>query len=525
MSTWSQAPTRPSGPADDGGAAPSRAHLLTTVAIPAVVVLAVLGWRLRTSGPSPALAVAALAAAALLTFAALRPGPVRRAMDAIGHAVGGAVAAVLLAIVWLLAVELPGLVGKLLRIDPFDGPERRAGSRWIDRARRDVTPTARWAPEPGLVPVARRTRRRRRIGLGAFVVVTGLLFAAVTYVTTTTRTTPFGILGPATTARSVAPPFPPGTPAAYEGDAWYPQLKADTQWLWTVATAWDPFAMQRIKDVQTKTINVRDGVRRSWAPPACDGCKRLKVWFYGGSAAFGLGQRDQHTIASELARAAWRDGVALDVENRGEPGWLHWQDANRYAWDLATYGAPDAVVFYDGFNEIFGTEGLDDVGDGYAPVDPYAVVYWRTVTDHARAPDAPDGARMLPVPSLDRSLSSSEQAATLIMDRYDRSRKMSVAMSEQAGAPTDWFWQPNRWSRPRVDGEPNTGDFAQWARLDRQLQRRLDPDVHDLSDVLDDVRRPVYWDDVHHDEEAARTIGEAMWQQLKPRYEALAAQR
>ena len=109
------------------------------------------------------------------------------------------------------------------------------------------------------MPVAPRVRRRRRVGLVAVTASLALVAGAGAYVVTHTRFTSFGILSPAVAAESVAPPFPPGTPGAYRNASWYPQHKRDLRYLWTVATAWDPFSMLRIHDVATPTVNVVDG--------------------------------------------------------------------------------------------------------------------------------------------------------------------------------------------------------------------------------------------------------------------------
>ena len=72
---------------------------------------------------------------------------------------------------------------------------------------------------------------------------------------------------------------------------------------------------------------------------------------YGGSTTYGLNQRDDHTIASELARVAHEHGVTIDIDNRGALGHLHWMEAERFAWDLTIEAPPDMVIFYDGVNE------------------------------------------------------------------------------------------------------------------------------------------------------------------------------
>ena len=51
-------------------------------------------------------------------------------------------------------------------------------------------------------------------------------------------------------------------------------------------------------------VNVEHGVRRSYEPPAGGSGRPRQVYFFGGSAMFGLFQRDEHTIPSEFARLA-----------------------------------------------------------------------------------------------------------------------------------------------------------------------------------------------------------------------------
>ncbi|MCU1498707.1 MAG: hypothetical protein JWM47_2660 [Acidimicrobiales bacterium] len=513
---WAQAP----GPAGPATGPPRPGHIASVALPPAVVMSAVIAYRWHTSGPGWGTAALFAGGALVVLVACRRPRLVRHLTRSFGSAVGAIVQTVSFTALGCVIVAGPWVYQRVLRIDPLDGPVPQLGSRWIRRGRLTIEASHPWAPDTALVPVSRRARRRRRVGAGAVLVAFALLVGVAGYVVSHTRFTPFGILSPAVPARSLAPPFPPETPAAFRGARWYPQHQTDIRWLWTVATAWNPLEMLRIRDVHTRTVNVDQGVRASWKPPACS-CTRLRVWLYGGSTVFGLGQRDAHTIASELARAAWADGVALDIDNRGEPGWLHWQEANRYAWDSATYGPPDAVVFYDGYNEIAGVDPLAEVGDRYAPVDPFTAGYWDVLTGDARAPDPPPGAGM--VPSTTSPGAAPVDSAELIVRRYDRSRRMSAATSEANGLTADWFWQPNKFSRPRVATEPESEGFAGWVELEQDLRAALDAEVHDVADALDGTRAPLFYDDVHHNEAAAALIGKRMWQVLEAKYRRLAA--
>ena len=67
---------------------------------------------------------------------------------------------------------------------------------------------------------------------------------------------------------------------------------------------------------------------------------------------YGFGQRDQHTIPSELVRLAAADGVALEAHNFGTPAYVNWQGVELFARLLTEREAPDLVVFYDGYNDL-----------------------------------------------------------------------------------------------------------------------------------------------------------------------------
>jgi hypothetical protein len=100
-------------------------------------------------------------------------------------------------------------------------------------------------------------------------------------------------------------------PRAFATADWFVQHRRDVAWALDERVALRPFEIYRVLDIETDTMDVRDGIRRSWAADDCadgtDDCRRVRVWWYGGSAAFGFGQRDEHTVASEFARAAAND--------------------------------------------------------------------------------------------------------------------------------------------------------------------------------------------------------------------------
>jgi lysophospholipase L1-like esterase len=273
----------------------------------------------------------------------------------------------------------------------------------------------------------------------------------------------------------------------------------------------------RIKDVSTRHVNVHAGRRDTWKPPACGDCERLRVWVYGGSTTFGLGQRDEHTIPSVLARAAWEDGVVLDVENRGVGGDTHWEAAQRFAWDVTRDLAPDMVVFYDGTNEIMATRF--SVDPATAPSVIPAELWQEYLEQVGEDVDTPPGAVAT---GDDPPPSTAEEVGHVVAQRYERSRTLSRAIAERSGAQPVWVWQPAA-ERHVPSGEDVAVEGRDWAlrRLDA-AQELLGDDVVDLSTVFDDFDAVLFYDQIHTNEVGAELVGRELYSRVRPQIRALA---
>lgn len=71
-----------------------------------------------------------------------------------------------------------------------------------------------------------------------------------------------------------------------------------------------------------------------------------KVYFFGGSAMWGVGSRDAETIPSAFAAL-----TKLPAQNFGESGWVAHQSLMLLIQLLQAGHRPDLVVFYDGVND------------------------------------------------------------------------------------------------------------------------------------------------------------------------------
>ena len=98
--------------------------------------------------------------------------------------------------------------------------------------------------------------------------------------------------------------------------------------------------------------------------------------------------------------------------------------------------------------------------------------------------------------------------------RYERARRSSLMTAAAYDVPVKYVWQPSRHTRQFEATEPH-GDSVREnrSRLMAQIVREsLPDDVIDLSDALSDLDGPLFTDDVHHNERAARAIAEDLFE-------------
>lgn len=297
-----------------------------------------------------------------------------------------------------------------------------------------------------------------------------------------------------------------------------------------------PYLYARQRDTYQRLITTVNGVRRSYQP---DGIPRSApvIWFFGGSTMWGWGQRDLHTIPSEVARLSEQAGTPVRVVNLGQLAWVHWQEALAFERELASRPAPDLVVFYDGVNEInVQADALSPYGG--RPSDQPTIYDFDTdpptsLPGAFSAPPRQDRSTWLDrwtetsaVAQLARGLGDvlgaepagavesptplpTETIVERTVDVYERGRAVSIALARRHDVPPVFFWQPRR---PEVGNGP----------IDRAVRARLTPPTVDLGGTLDGMDPgSIYSDDAHTNERGARLVAEAMWAQLLPAVQAV----
>jgi lysophospholipase L1-like esterase len=293
---------------------------------------------------------------------------------------------------------------------------------------------------------------------------------------------------------------------------------APSYWEEFVRMRWDPgpYGTGQPSDVSGSHINVHDGLRASYVAPGTPE-DAPEVWVFGGSTTWGQGQRDEHTIPSELARIAATEGAPLRVRNMGVLGDTAWQELHRVVAALEARPAPALIVFYDGINETATTyenatihpthylpdrepiletlqEDLQVLGSPREPtwweqgweVSLLGKLVRRTSTAVSGAPadaqELPPG-EADPVDWVRRST-----------DIYVRARTLISAAVADAGVPAVFFAQPGP------------------SEVNARFAASVGPPTVDISDAFDGHDPDdLYIDGAHTNELGAQLAAQAMW--------------
>lgn len=341
-------------------------------------------------------------------------------------------------------------------------------------------------------------------------------------------------------------PDPRALLAAYDDSPW-----AEEYWAtFSDASTWEywPFVGWRRANFTGDFVNVSDGIRTTWQAPNLD-ADPLQIWMFGGSTTWGSGQRDDHTIASYLARLGDGSEVAVEVTNYGESGHRLWQEVLMLEAELIRGERPDVVIFYDGVNE---PQRHGDV-DTKTPTHSRAHIFEaklesevdvrRTVlTDYKKRSFAVRAARTARNAFRSQAPGQTEQrerpvpasvALPNMMGIYTEGVAISQDLAKRHGFEVVHFWQPNIYTKQAVAAEDEAWDVIGYATWDDDWYdkvytgaRGLLPDtVVDISDALDVTPKPTMIDPAHTNELGAQLVAEAIFAEIEPTLRSLDAKK
>lgn len=503
MSGWREIPARPDR-------SDRRAHRSRVVRALVPFVVAALAWWLGLHGVAVAVAIAATV---LLVATAVRPSVgarIEAVFVAVGSAVGHVLTTVLLGIVEL-AVFLPlSLLARLFRRDPLASGRGAGAGTWLDRVvvdrRVQVQPIVR---RPyGREVVRPRGKVFRATYLAVRVVGWVVIALVANYAIGWTWDEFFGTHDmPVAAAVSEQTADELAASPAMAGDEWARDYWREFRGL---EYEFHPFILSRVASVEGRFIQTQGPVRRSYE--ASDlGAGVPEVWFLGGAALWGEGQRDDHTIPSEVARLADQAGTPIRAVNLGQPGYTSWQSALLLEQQLAVRPAPDLVVFYDGAADVavqieqasqdpthYNVEGVTGALTGRDSARQQAQDWWdeyRETSVVSRLVDRVQG-----VFGVQPAAADGPGLADRVADLHARSVDLASFVAGQRDVPVVFTWQA---------AEGVTGDGGAY----RRVAAGEDPsgDMVDLSRVLDEQPGPVYLDGVLTNEEGAAVVAASLW--------------
>lgn len=476
--------------------------------LPVVVgAAALLVWRGRLGSAVALLVAAALLAQARALSPRVRVG-VERATRASGRAVAVLVGGVLLGGAFVLVFVPVALARRVVRPSPAGG--------WEDRRALVDGPTPHR-------PFEHRVRPRRPVAPRLLAGVAGLLVLDLV------AGVVLGGLGVLPDERGALVESHREAIDAWEdlpamaGSPWAADYGEELiQHVATSPSQYLPFVGWRAADQQGRYLNVHDGVRASYQPVPPADVEPLDVAFFGGSTMFGFGQRDEHTIASAVARLAEEDGIILAVRNVSATGHLLWQELLDLESIVAAGEEPDLAVFYDGVNELsVQSESPSEDPTTFGVGDVRSAIE-RTQDDRYRQPGALDrlaelGEAYWATGAVGRAFGGADAdvlvpayqptdaaAVERSLDVYRRGRVLVEQVADDGGVEVVFTWQPRRdpWPEGLVEALPDG--------------------TVDLTGSLDG-HDDVWLDSTHHNEAAARVVAEALWAELEPTVRQLAA--
>lgn len=440
---------------------------------------------------------------------------------ALAERVGGAIAAVVRTVLMVPVAFFLSILWacqRIVRFDPLE-PPTGAATRWVERDNPDRWPDRLYA-HVRAADVDRTSVKVRRVAFRATAAVVIVVLAVGGLLR---------LVGPAE-----LPPLELAANAQAVVEVGHASdvIGEDPDWAEVVTEhnvfvrhpRFDPVTTFSYEDLSGRWLNVSDGVRSTWRPPPCE-CRRLRVWVFGGSTAFGFPQKDDHSIPSELARVAWERGLALDIENRAMPGFSSGQEARQFADLLVSSDPPYVAVFLDGANDVTQQQQRAVAGGGRDESDTIEATAERRVEAAFSVNDVVEGVDRLAGWGRESAAAGEEpippprEIGEHAGNRYRRNAELVSRLAASAGVAVVRFWQPTA-----ADVGPELAAPGVLTGASREVMSttyagafsRVPDDVVDLRNVLDAAPRPVFLDVTHVSDTGASIIGRKMFEHMEP---------
>ena len=137
----------------------------------------------------------------------------------------------------------------------------------------------------------------------------------------------------------------------YVGRDW-----ADTYWseMQRFQVEYAPYLVWNHVQFSGETLNIHADGNRETPGAECDSSDAYRVFMFGGSTMWGYGAPDAGTIPAYF-QTALSDAIdqPVCVINFGRTAYVSTQELLQFIFELRAGHIPDAVIFYDGINDVY----------------------------------------------------------------------------------------------------------------------------------------------------------------------------
>ena len=294
---------------------------------------------------------------------------------------------------------------------------------------------------------------------------------------------------------------------------------------------WLPYSYWVVAPYESELINVNEiGLRRTLSFAADQNAPR--IYFFGGSTAWGEGARDAYTIPSQVARLLADQGAPAAVTNYAQTGYVSAQDLILFQRQLALGNQPDLAVFYQGFNDIYSAYLQGKAG--------------LPLRESQRLDDSEAGRLLRQGQPLLRPLNSSVSAVDWrlvtaggngpgeIVDNWLGNRRLIRAAARDYGVSVLFVWQPALFAKielsyfeAQVAAEIDRA-FPGFLELYEEVDGRIrelgaDGAMEDLiilSDLFGSYSDEIFFDEAHINEVGNSLVAEALVDTIAERLNA-----
>ena len=300
-----------------------------------------------------------------------------------------------------------------------------------------------------------------------------------------------------------------------------------------------PYVAWRKSTFVGQYVNVdANGIRRT-ANPDCSPTAR-QIWLFGASTVWGLGARDEDTIASFLAKEYSRSVGPVCITNFGEGGWVSMQEIVELELALKrTARPPDFVLFYDGFSDATGPyyTGSADVATDFDQLRQKASrddrqpswAFVKATNTYRLVQFLMDQLLQMKKDQTAPSITSEQQLdsyASMAADNYLKNVRLLRSLSEQYGFRYSMLWQPLIYESHKpldpyerkvleaaVHGDPNLPRL--YRRVTDLVFSTPDPHLVNMTDVFDHSPEEIFIDYGHVNPIGNRLIAERMLETIR----------